>query len=140
MADPTPKALPDQYHELVSTSIDEKGIEIPHGLIIDDDDALTMIALAVPASQGYGFMLAQWVKLRGKEMIFAFDRFTREGQGTTLGDVMAGHYCTRAGTRPFIIEYQHAPRIVKPIQWDNAFWNSGLNSELLQHLRGTVSG
>lgn len=132
------KPLPEIYYDLVSNSIDENGIEIPHGVIIAGDGSMTMVALAVPSSPGYDFMLAQWQKLEGKEMIFAFDRYCKEGQGTSLGDAIAGHYCTREGTRPFIIEYQHAPRIVKPIQWDNAFWNAALNSELLAHLRGAV--
>ena len=140
MEDATPKPLPELYHDLVSSSIDENGIRIPHGVIIAGDGTMTMLALAVPPSQGYDVMLAQWQKLQGKEMIFAFDRFTMEGQGTTLGDLMAGHYCSRDGTRPFIIEYQHDPRIVKPIAWENAHWNAALNGELVAHLRTAVFG
>lgn len=132
-ADPG-KPLPDQFHDWISAAIDADGVS-QQGLIVDGDDRLIVFALHVPVPQAYQIMVAQFQALRGKEAIFGVDRFTKPDQGTTLGDLVAGHHLTRAGTRPFIIEYQHDPRIVKPICWDNPFWNAGLNAELLGFLR-----
>jgi len=126
----TDQPLPDSYRDLMASCIDEEGVSIAHGIVIDAAGEMTMLALAVPPMQAYKVMLGQW--LRGaREMIFALDRFTKPGQGTTLGDLLAGHHFV-AGVppRPFIIEYQHDPRIVKPIDWHNAFWNRGLIDEL----------
>ncbi|CAN5371224.1 hypothetical protein BH10PSE14_BH10PSE14_04680 [soil metagenome] len=124
------QSLPDMYHEHLARCIDEKGIEIPHGFVVHQDGTMTLLALAVPPDHAYRVMLSQWLR-DAKEMIFALDRFARDGQGTTLGDLMAGYYFVRGERpRPFIIEYQHEPRIVYPIAWDNAFWNSALAREL----------
>lgn len=129
------KPLSEEYLGWLEHTIDEEGVTIPHGLILDDDDNLTVVALALTVEQGYRFMVAKFQELGAKEAIFAFDRYTKPGQGTTLGDVMADHHLFRGGTRPFIVEYQHAPRIVKPVCWDNPFWNAALNLELLGTLR-----
>ena len=45
----------------------------------------------------------------------------------------------RTGRRPFVIEYQHDPRIVKAIAWDNIFWNAALGLELAAVCRNIVS-
>lgn len=135
MADPATKPLTETYFDWIATTVDEAGFEIPHGLIVDADGGMTVIALAVPSDQGYEIMLAHWAKHRPAEMIFAFDRFTKPGQGTSLGDLMAGwHIVQNAPPRPFIIEYQHEPRIVKSIEWENPFWNAALTRELSGHL------
>lgn len=127
MAEP----LTETFHAWLSSTIDEEGVSIPHGLVLGHDDALTVFALALPVGQAYSVMLAEWALKRPKEIIFAFDRFTKPGQGTTLGDLVAGHHFVAGKpSRPFIIEYQHDPRIVQPIDWENSFWNDGLADEL----------
>jgi len=134
------RPLPDAYHELMASYIDENGVEIAHGIVVADTGEVTMIALAVPPAQAYEVMLAQWGR-SPSEMIFALDRFTKPGQGTTLGDLLAGFYFKAASPpRPFIIEYQHEPRIVKPIEWDNTFWNEGLLHELDAAVRNVGAG
>ncbi|MEG3167521.1 hypothetical protein U1737_04855 [Sphingomonas sp. LB3N6] len=129
------KSLTEIYHGWISSTVDEKGFEIPHGLIIDQAGGMTVVALAVPPEQAYQVMIEQWGR-GASEAIFALDRFGKPDQGTTLGDVMAGFHFTRdAAPRPFIVEYQHSPRIVKPIEWNNLFWNGALYRELNANLR-----
>lgn len=136
VADAPPPPLTEVYHGWVATTVDEKGFDIPHGLSLSPAGELTVLALAVPPEQAYQVMFRQW-ETGAAEMIFALDRFAKAGQGTTLGDLLAGFYCTRQDPpRPFIIEYQHAPRIVKPIEWGNIFWNAALLSEINAALRG----
>lgn len=124
------KPLTTIYHDWVSASISEEGISLPQALSLEKNGALTVFALAVEVEQAYRLMARHWAVERPRELIFAFDRFTKPGQGTTLGDVMAGWFFGQNGFLPFVIEYQHHPRIVKPIVWNNAFWNAALMREL----------
>ncbi|PCG08721.1 hypothetical protein COA17_11235 [Sphingomonas ginsenosidimutans] len=135
MTDAPPQPLPDLLHDWACRTIGEDGFGIPNAFVVDATGALTIMALVVPPDAAYRYMLAHWAKEQPREMIFALDRFARPEQGTTLGDLLAGWHFTREKPRPFIIEYQYEPRIVKPVDWENPFWNAGLTRELNQHLR-----
>ncbi|GAA3254781.1 hypothetical protein [Sphingomonas yabuuchiae] len=129
------KALTEVFHEWVASTVDPEGFPVPHALVRNREGTLTVVALAVPPTEAYAVMLKLWHQ-GAEEMIFALDRFALPGQGTTLGDLLAGFHFTRhAAPRPFIIEYQHAPRIVRPIDWDNVHWTAGLYGEFNQVLR-----
>lgn len=131
MGPDAPKPLPTTYHEWLASTVDEQGFEIPHGMLLTADGGMTMVALAVPPTEAYKVMLGMFVRDNASEMIFALDRFARPGQGTTLGDLMAGFHLVRGhNPKPFVVEYQFEPRIVQPIDWDNAFWNAALSIEL----------
>jgi hypothetical protein len=123
------KSLVEMYEEWIATSIDDEGISLPHAFQMDAAGSLTLYALDVPPADGYHLMLSRWLCEKPRELIFGFDRFAKSGQGTTLGDLMAGFHIVGVTPRPFIIEYQHAPRIVKPIEWGNTFWNAALHGE-----------
>jgi hypothetical protein len=136
VAEDAEKPLTEVYHDWLVATVDENGFEIPHGLIRLADGTMTVVALAVPPAEAYKVMISQFDPTQAVEMIFALDRFTKPGQGINLGDVMAGFHVTRgAGPRPFIVEYQFAPRIVKPIEWTNVWWNAALIGELTATLR-----
>lgn len=129
------KALPDIFYEWVASTVDPEGFPIPHALVRDPKGALAVMALAVGPTEAYAVMLKLWDQ-GAAEMIFALDRYALPGQGTTLGDLLAGFHFTRDGApRPFIVEYQYAPRVVKPIDWDNLYWTAGLYDEFNQVLR-----
>jgi hypothetical protein len=129
------KPLTEIYHEWITSTVDEKGFEIPNGLIVDDAGDMTVVALAVPPTQAYQVMIEQCSRRRC-EAIFALDRFAKDGQGTTLGDLLAGfHFTPNAAPRPFIIEYQFAPRVILPIEWNNLHWNAALYREMSANLR-----
>ena len=129
------QALPEMFHDYVASTIDPDGFPIPNALVLDQNGALTVVALAVGPTEAYPVMLKLWDQ-GAAEMIFALDRYALPGQGTTLGDLLAGFHFTRhAAPRPFIIEYQYDPRIVQPIDWDNAYWTAGLYGEINQYLR-----
>lgn len=124
-----PIDLPAAYHDLLARTMDEQGFEIPHAFGLDPEGAMTMFALALPVPDAYRVMLGQWGSGKFVELIFAFDRYTRPGQGTTLGDLMAGWHFTRSAARPFIVEYRFDPREMLPINWENAHWNQALARE-----------
>ena len=127
-------SLPDRYRDHLQVCIDERGIGLPHALVLDHAGTLTMIALDVSPDEIYRVMLRRW-RAGAKEMIFALDRFATEGQGTTLGDLVAGHYFVSGeAPRPFVIEYQHEPRVLKAVEWNNPHWNAALTRELAHAL------
>jgi len=124
------------YHDWLCTTIDEKGVTLPFGFALGSDDGLSAYALDLTPKQAYAHMLAECALKKPREMIFGLDRFAKPGQGTTLGDLIAGHHFVAGKpTRPFIVEYQHEPRIVRPIDWNNMFWNA----TLLLELRGNIT-
>lgn len=127
------------YHDWLSSTIDENGVSLAHALMLDDDGKIGVYALDLTPAQIYTMMLREWVRQKPRELIFALDRFARPGQGTTLGDLVAGHHFVAGEpSRPFVIEYQHSPRIVRPIDWDNACWNEMLRRELLASASGQL--
>jgi hypothetical protein len=129
------KPLEEQYHDLISTWIDEKGV-YPHKMLsLDSEGRLTLSALDLKPPQAIETFLAETIK--AEEVIFGLDRFTRDGQGTTLSDVITCVHFRRetpdtVSWRPGIIEYQHEPRIVKPWNWENRHWNGVIMGEIDQ--------
>ncbi len=122
-----------QYRDIISSAIDEKGVYPAHALVLSHDDKVTMMALDLSSTQSYGAFLKAIRDEKAKEAIFALDRSTLPNQGTKYADVLAGQYYVGGEFRPFIIEYQHEPRIVDPLVWDNEFWTGALTRELVAH-------
>ncbi|AJP72957.1 hypothetical protein [Sphingomonas hengshuiensis] len=133
----TPIDLPAAYHDLLTSTIEPEGFEIPHAIGVDADGALTMFALALPVPDAYQRMVSEWASGKFSELIFAFDRYALPDQGTTLGDLMAGWHFTLNRPRPFIIECRFGPREMRPIDWSNAHWNAALTRELRAHIRAS---
>ncbi len=127
-------SLPEKFHAWLSSSIDEEGVGLNHAIAADADGKLSVYVLDLKPDQVYSLIIRELLVSRPRGIIFALDRFAKPGQGTTLNDLVAGHFIIPGqATRPFIIEYQHDPRIVHPINWTNAFWNAALQRELDQH-------
>lgn len=125
----------DLFHDLIARSIDAKGVYPHQCLYTHDGGKLVLSALDFKAEQVYRYLLTVMLEKKPEEIVFGLDRFCKEGQGTTLGDCITGaHWNAKsAGTplwRPFVIEYQHEPRIVKPMDFENRFWNSRIISDL----------
>lgn len=134
----TDKPLIDTYLDWLSLAIDAEGVSLPNALVLHEDGTMTVIALPLSPDQAYRLLLAKFGD-DVREMVFAFDRFTKPGQGTTLADVMAGFHLVRfQEPRPFIVEYQHEPRIIRPVDWSNESWNAALRGELLGALRAQL--
>jgi hypothetical protein len=118
------------FQKLVESSIDEEGV-FPHQMIFEDcNGKLNMVAIALYDSIQCMMLLKKTFDKGAKKIIFGLDRLCKEGQGTTLGDCVAGHYWNGEIWQPFVLEYQNEPRIVKPIDFENNFWNQQLKREL----------
>lgn len=129
-----PLYLPDEYHRHISLAIDEKGV-YPHQMLVEDKDGkLGVYALALPEPHQVLTAMLKALMEKPKQLIYGMDRYCKEGQGTTLGDCIAGAYWNGEAWRPFVIEYQNEPRIVKPLDWNNAWWKKAIKSELTDFL------
>lgn len=140
------KDMVEMFVKANTRAIDAEGIRIPQAIARMDDGSLTVVALAMSGRdacyQAFRAICLVIGRDRPCEVVWGWDRFTRPGQGTTLGDLLTVHHWARehrscAGWRFGIMEYQHEPRIVKPVCWENPFWTAMLRAELasqMQHL------
>ncbi|MBX3397519.1 MAG: hypothetical protein KF873_02150 [Gemmataceae bacterium] len=127
-----PAPLPEVFHRMVETSINAKGV-FPHLAVwLDQDRKLCMGSLHLNQPHQVMGWVAATLASGAVELVYGLDRFARPGQGTTLGDLIAGAWFTGRDCKPFVIEYQHEPRIVKPIDWGNEFWSRSVGGELIQ--------
>lgn len=125
--------LPELYHRVIGTAIDEKGV-FPHQCIwLDEDGKVNMGALALNRpDEVMAAVVKILVKEKPTELMYGLDRFSKPGQGTELKDLIAGAYWNGEAWRVFTIEYQNDPRIVKPIDWDNDWWKHAVRHEITQ--------
>lgn len=125
------KPLEEMFHGLVKLSIEAHGV-YPHHMLVRTDEGVEVYALDLKPAQAFAYFLR--ATLKAQEVVFGLDRFTLPDQGTTLGDVVTCAHFRREGDqvtlRIGIIEYQHDPRIVKPWDWENSFWNQRMLEEL----------
>lgn len=112
--------LMEIYHNLTSQSIDEKGI-FPHNALLRRGGSIEAIGFAVEAPLAAQSLRSIMKENKPDEVVYGFDRHGGE-QGTML-DLVAGAHWNGEVWRPFIIEYQHEPRIVKPTNYGHEAWN-----------------
>lgn len=129
------------FHGYTESTIDEKGVYPHHAIILNKEGKAAVIASVCDVDQSIIAIIKQVVEFEGVEFIYAFDRFCLPNQGTTLKDCVAGHHYKNGEFKPFIIEYQHEPRIVYPINWENESWNKALSveSEILKSAFSSIS-
>lgn len=117
------------YWDLTVLAIDENGV-FPHNAIVINQEGTTELMALMVDSKDALKAIANVIRKNPKELIFGMDRTCREGQGTTLKDCVAGCHLKDGKFTPFIIEYQHNPRIVKPMDYENQFWIETLKKEI----------
>lgn len=126
--------LPERFREMASMMIGPKGV-YPHLFLWQEkdgtgEDVMSVESLALDPKAAIAYVAQRVHRATCGEAVYGLDRFTKPGQGTALGDLIAGRWRDAAGVwRPFIIEYQHKPRIVQPLDWGNEFWNDMLAKE-----------
>lgn len=119
----------DTYYNLIGIAINKHGVYPQHLILIDKHDKMLLMSLDLSVSQCISAMVASF-REGPKKLIMGLDRMCMPNQGTTLGDCIAGFYWNGEKWATFVIEYQNEPRIVKPIEWNNPWWNSVLTKEL----------
>ena len=131
----------ETFEGLVEGMIDAEGIYPFPAYYIDSNDERCVASLAMDNAQ----ICVDWfwstiLTSNARELIFGVDRETRPNQGTEFADVLTCAYYVQCGDTEAIrdnyrinigvINYQHEPRIVRPIDWDNRFWRRQLLNEL----------
>lgn len=121
--------LETDFARIVASAIDEKGICPMPGVAKRQDGSLVFAMCTDPESA------FRWFRETARdetvvEIILGIDRFTKPHQGTEFADVLTvTHWSIGKGLRFGVINYQHKPRIVRPIDWNNHFWTSKLREE-----------
>lgn len=136
--------LVEHFEKYIASVIDKKGIW-PHAMVVEKaDGTMSMHALDLNPDQCWmHFINATTLDKAVSAAIMGLDRTTRPGQGTEFADVLtcvlyepspALEYRVRDQFRFGVINYQHEPRIVRPMDWNNEFWNRQLRAELSSFL------
>lgn len=135
------KPLPDIYAESVANVIDERGVYPHQAMALRTDGSLRMMALDTDVHEWSRLFWNEVQGLNGQnaEVIFGLDMSTRPNQGTEFADALvlvhwthdpdkklADPSCFKTG----VINYQHEPRIVRPIDWNNEHWQHWMQSWL----------
>lgn len=136
------KSLPETYYDLASIAIDEKGVHPQIAVLRKDDDGLEIMALDMGAEEIVHFLARRLAIGNVKELVFGLDRSTRPGQGTEFADVLTVQHWDGVQWHPSVINYQHEPRIVRPYDTNNTFWNDALRreSQYLDRAGGRMKG
>ncbi len=135
------KDMPKEFFEYVERMIDKDGVYPYPGFACMPDGKMEVAALATDPRGVFRWF---WDKVSTEgavECMFGLDRTTKEGQGTEFADVLTCCYWKtgldgRTWDKSFrvaVINYQPEPRIVRPLDWDNKFWNRQFAVELSAH-------
>jgi hypothetical protein len=140
MKEETRKAV-EAFEQFCSGAVDEKGIYPFPMVSILTDGTMEMAALAIPPKDAIEQFMRKIVKREAKAVIIGLDRMTKPGQGTEFADVLTcvlweaqkdefGPGEWREWFKVGVINYQNEPRIVRPIDWENEFWDKAFRDEL----------
>lgn len=132
----------DHYYRFTTSSIDETGISPSPLHAVGADDKLIVAALMpdITPNQVYRIfwkMVTGYDKIKDPQaVILGIDRTTRPGQGTEFADVFT---CIcwyndpkvnwKNSFKIGVVNYQHAPRIIRPWDWNNKFWINTMTVE-----------
>ncbi len=128
------KDLPKLFFEMVCCIIDEKGIFPPPLLVKKANGSLEAGVITGPVQFAYNVVKLHFNDSECLEFVYGLDRYTRPGQGTEFNDVFVGAFCEKRNGiivwKPYAINYQKEPRIVRDYDWNNNFWNECTLNEL----------
>lgn len=134
MAEPE---LLQQFCDWAAGSIDDEGVYPYPAMWRERDGKLALGVLDLGPGEVFDHVWRQITCELATELIFGLDRSTKPGQGTEFADVLTCahwfpdfHKSWNAAWKPFVINYQHEPRIVRPPDFENEFWNEKIRAEL----------
>lgn len=130
-----------EFCDYAARAIDGEGIYPFPGFCMMPDGKLEIAALAIGPDGCFQWFWEKVANECAAECIFGLDRETRDGQGTEFGDVLTCVYWKdgldgkpwNTSFRIAVLNYQHSPRIVRPLDWDNTFWKKQMHAEVLSH-------
>lgn len=111
--------------ESLDSYIGPEGVSPGLGVLVDEDGQMTILAMAISSRDFRRHVSDQISQMENPESAcFAFDCFARDGQGTTLQDLLVIYQWSKSKwSFAGIVEYQDEPRLIKPLNTDNDHWN-----------------
>jgi hypothetical protein len=136
--------LIESFETYVRILINDKGIH-PAPMATEVGKFTELHSLDLPREQCWQYFFSKTLDARVTAAVFGLDRSTRPGQGTEFAGVLTcvsyvkaveqiWGFRARDQFRFGVINYQHAPRIVRPIDWKNLFWIEQLRREFFHCL------
>lgn len=130
------KRLRDIFRGFIESIIDEKGMEVSHGIAMTKDGGIEIVVMMCDPGRCYEWLLCTIASRQDiVEVMIGIDRYTKPGQGNEFADVIGGVHWRRVGQmkgimRPFIIDYKFGPpKVVRDVSYRNSFWNQVLEQE-----------
>jgi hypothetical protein len=128
--------LPTVFFDMVSGTIDETGIFPPPLLAKKSDGTLEVGVISGPPQLVFHVAKQHFVDAECVEFVYGLDRYTKPNQGSEFNDVFVGAFCEKRNGiyiwKPYVINYQNEPRIVRDYDWNNEVWNTHTKHELKQ--------
>ena len=138
--------LVEDYVGFLTGIIDEKGIH-PHGWarrVADDKLEVFFLAVSPEESAKYFWQIVGMASPGDvrQDVLWGWDMTTLPGQGTVFNDAYVFVHWTRIAGEPLatqrafrvgVINYQHEPRIVREVDWDNEHWTNWVMGYLAQN-------
>lgn len=134
------KSILNMLWEDIESSIDENGMGLGKGFARQEDDKLTMMAIAMDGNgpedsfmfaMGSLYAVIEGIRnpsdARVVEAVMALDFWSKTGQGTEFKDVVCiFHWQGRYEWNYGLVDYQKpsivADKIVRPINWNHPHW------------------
>lgn len=136
--------LIDTYVQMLTDSISAEGV-YPMPAIIAGEQ-LAFLSFACLPQHMLAEIKARILNDNNNEVVFGFDSYTREEQGTTLDSAVIIFHVrsddeSSVKSRIGVWEYSWngGVPITKPINWQNEWWNTAY-AALLQELDASVKG
>ena len=131
------ETLADAFYKLNTEIISEDGIFPTQAFARALDGHITLMAYgaegARTAERAMEKMLKYLIRNTPEEMIFGTDQMSPPSEGAELPDFLAVfHYRLEEGWRFGVLQYQHEPRIVRPIDWEHPYWAPELRAQTLR--------
>lgn len=126
--------LVESFYWMIERGIDADGV-YPQVGIAKIDGETQLWALALDPEEIVQHVRTVMTTQNVEELVFGLDRYTKPDQGTEFADVITFLWWDGQKWTPGIIDYQHEPRIVRPINWNNEFWNNQMLQVTVPHLR-----
>lgn len=129
------------FSAYVASMMDWEGVYPHPAFVLDRNGQHIVTALDLSPEEAIAWFWQTVTCEEPQEVMLGLDRTTQPDQGTEFGDVLTC-VCWKEGihekwARSFkigVINYQHEPRIVRAIDWDNTFWIERMTTDLLYYV------
>lgn len=128
-------SLVESFYNCVERGIRPEGV-YPHVALARIDGELEIWALALSPEETIQHVQMAMTTKNVEELVFGLDRYTKPGQGTEFNDVITFLWWDGQKWTPGVIDYKPEPdKVIRPINWDNEFWNAHMIQVIVPRLK-----